>query len=176
MSSNVPISSRIWKAKKRKKLVFLCYLPFLASFLTFSTLHSDLTSVRVTASYSYEGLVAMAIEPYAADRDGYQLQVVRSLAGINSLSWVGFKPPEQSHASNEASALPPSHHGRLKKWVLWKQFGCKMISFILKSKKGNGKFVLEFLKPHVYLKSCNPSPSDYYNWLTILSSQQKAIS
>ena len=25
--------------------------------------------MRVTASYSYEGLVALAIEPYAADRD-----------------------------------------------------------------------------------------------------------
>ena len=29
-----------------------------------------LTSMRATASYSYEGLVAAAIEPFAADHDG----------------------------------------------------------------------------------------------------------
>ena len=28
---------------------------------------------------------------------------------------VGIDPPGQSHASNEASPLPPSHHG----WMLW---------------------------------------------------------
>ena len=69
--------------QKEEEISFLCYLPFLAGILAFSTLHLDLTSVRATASYSYEGLVAMAIEPYVADCDGYQLQVVRSLAGIN---------------------------------------------------------------------------------------------
>ena len=41
--------------------IFFCHLPFLAGIITFSTLRLDLTSARVTASYSYEGLVAVAI-------------------------------------------------------------------------------------------------------------------
>ena len=52
-----------------KRIFFFCHLPFLTGILTFSTLHLDLTLVRVTASYLYEGLVAAAIEPYAADCD-----------------------------------------------------------------------------------------------------------
>ena len=40
---------------------FLCYLPFLAGILVFMTLHVGLTTMRATASYLYEGLVAAAI-------------------------------------------------------------------------------------------------------------------
>ena len=45
----------------------LCHPSVLAGILTFSTLHLDHTSMRATASYSFEGLVAAAIEPCAAD-------------------------------------------------------------------------------------------------------------
>ena len=38
--------------------------------LVFSTLHLGLILMRATASYLSEGLVAVAIEPYAADHDG----------------------------------------------------------------------------------------------------------
>ena len=54
--------------------VFLCAVlmsqsPFFSHrpFLAFLTLYLDLTSVRATASYLFEGLVAAAIEPYATD-------------------------------------------------------------------------------------------------------------
>ena len=50
--------------------VFLCHFPFLAGILIFLTLHLGLTSMRATAYYSYEGLVAAAIDPYAAYPDG----------------------------------------------------------------------------------------------------------
>ena len=49
---------------------FFCHLPFLAGILIFLTLHLDLTSARVTASCSDEVLVAVAIEPSAADPVG----------------------------------------------------------------------------------------------------------
>ena len=39
---------------------FFCHLPFLAGILFFLTLHLGLTSMRATASRSYEGLVAAA--------------------------------------------------------------------------------------------------------------------
>ena len=39
---------------------FFCHLPFLAGILVFSTLDLGLTSMRATAFYSYEGLVAAA--------------------------------------------------------------------------------------------------------------------
>ena len=51
---------------------YLFKIPFLAGILIFSTLHLGLTSMRVTAYYLYERLVVVAIEPYIADRDGYQ--------------------------------------------------------------------------------------------------------
>ena len=61
-------------------------------------------------------------EPYAPDRNGV------SAIGVCMIFWVGFlilsdiyrnpeqgfEPPEQSHASYEASSLPPSHHGRVE--------------------------------------------------------------
>ena len=46
-----------------------CHLPFLAGFLLFSTHHLGLTSKRATASYSYEGLVAAAINKWSSIRD-----------------------------------------------------------------------------------------------------------
>ena len=49
---------------------FICHLPFLVDILAFSILHLGLTLMRVTASYSYEGLLVVAIDPYAADHDG----------------------------------------------------------------------------------------------------------
>ena len=45
-------------------LLLLCHLPFLVGILLFLTLHLDLTSMSATASYSYEGFVAAANEPY----------------------------------------------------------------------------------------------------------------
>ena len=39
---------------------------------------------------------------------------------INYLTRVGFELPEQSHASFEVSALPPSHHGRFHFQTLFK--------------------------------------------------------
>ena len=51
-------------------LIKLCHLPFLGGILVFLTLHLGLTSMRATASYSYEVLVAATFQFYAADPDG----------------------------------------------------------------------------------------------------------
>ena len=50
-------------------LNLFCHLPFLVGILIFLTLHLGLTLMRVTAFYLYEGLLAMAIEHYAAYGD-----------------------------------------------------------------------------------------------------------
>ena len=42
------------------KIILFYHLPFLVGILAFLTLHLGLTSMRATASYSYEGLVAAA--------------------------------------------------------------------------------------------------------------------
>ena len=47
--------------------LLLCHLPFLASVLAFRPPGLGSYLMRATASYSNEGLVAAAIEPYAAD-------------------------------------------------------------------------------------------------------------
>ena len=62
-----PPCSSCWKKIDWNKiewnifLIFLCYIPFLAGLLVFLILHLGLTSMRVTAYYSYEELVAAAI-------------------------------------------------------------------------------------------------------------------
>ena len=38
--------------------------------------------------------------------------------GHGTMPQVGIDPPVQSHASYEASALPPSHHGWIKIGVI----------------------------------------------------------
>ena len=42
-------------------LIKLCHLPFLGGILVFLTLHLGLTSMRATASYSYQGLVGVPL-------------------------------------------------------------------------------------------------------------------
>ena len=61
------------------KIILFYHLPFLVGILAFLTLHLGLTSMRATASYSYEGLVVAAIEPYAADRDKLSVSISVSL-------------------------------------------------------------------------------------------------
>ena len=51
--------------------------------------------MKMTSSYWYEGLVAAAIEPYAADCDGVSAigcETIFFWQHMNTLSRVGFKP------------------------------------------------------------------------------------
>ena len=57
LSLPVFVSECVWFRFKKK----FCHLPYLVGILDFSTLHLGLTSMRATASYSYEGLLALAI-------------------------------------------------------------------------------------------------------------------
>ena len=39
---------------------------------------------------------------------------------------AGINPPAQSHASYEASSLPPSHHGWITLYIIWGFFFQKL--------------------------------------------------
>ena len=57
----------------------LCHLPFLAGILSSQPPGLGSYSMRMTASYSHEGLVAAAIEPYAADSDIFLIEKIISM-------------------------------------------------------------------------------------------------
>ena len=78
--------------KLKKKFCHLPFLagiltfPFLVGILTFWTLYLDFTSVRSTASDSYEGFVAAAIEPMLQTMTGYQLSILEQECHLFGLS------------------------------------------------------------------------------------------
>ena len=39
--------------------------------------------------------------------------------GYGTMPQAGINPPAQSHASYEASSLPPSHHGWITLYIIW---------------------------------------------------------
>ena len=92
----------------------LCHLPFLAGILIFLTLHLGLTLMKATASYSYEGLVAADIEPYAADRDGVSDKGCESRLSRYPQAVFKLGAPSERLLEFDTCSNPLSHHGRFE--------------------------------------------------------------
>ena len=74
--------------------------------------------MKVTASYSYEGLVAADIEPYAVDRDGVSYKGCERR--LSRYPQAGFKPgaPSERPLEFDACYNPLGHHGRFEWWLI----------------------------------------------------------
>ena len=92
--------------------IFLfCHLPFFTGTLVFLILPLDLTTMRATASYSYERLVAVAIEPYAADQMGF--------SQVDTPSMISSPPPSTSKPDCSQCPSPIHHHPCANPCTAW---------------------------------------------------------